>query len=127
MDLSKYNNQTINFGFEVHDTFTFDTLRKPSICQVDTIKPVITSFNHRLEKTALYLNVTLSEQAATIHLVENRFQDNEDKTKLCTKCQSYGFDKSKKRLLSKGNHRFRIVATDYAGNQVESEMFTVSV
>jgi hypothetical protein len=128
VDLSGFDNQTIEYWFEVSDPLHITQSKLISVL-VDLTSPNLTinsPVNGSLTEKRIALNISVSEE------VDLSYMDLSDKKprwkKLCRNCEDYGVDKLKKKRFSQGVHDVLIRAVDKAGNSdVERVWFDVAL
>ncbi len=114
-DLSLFNNQTIEFYFEVSDSV--NTVKsKVNKVKVDTSPPILTinsPVNTTYNKNVPF-NITVSEEVL-LEYYDSSASNARWKT-LCNNCDDFGTARLKVVRFSVGNHDILIRATDDAGN-----------
>lgn len=125
IDLSLYDNQTIEYHFEISDSIS-TTISKNVSVKVDTTSPVLTIFipNETEYGRKVPFNITISEEAKLEYLDE--LDSKPTWRNLCRNCAEYGYLKEKEKSFKKGSHDLLIRAVDEAGNaDIKNVSFSV--
>jgi len=116
LDLSAYDGKKINYWYSVEDDINTLITKKLKVI-VDTTNPVLIinmPQNGTYTNKKVPFNITISEK------VDLEYIDSWDVRpqwkKICSSCDSFGFDRVKTKTFSKGIHSLMIKATDEAGN-----------
>lgn len=117
VDLSEHNNDTINYYFEVKDTFFRTVQKKPIAVKVDTMVPEITKLNFTIDRRRVEFDINISEEVDLTYYDLNSTRPRW--TNLCRSCDSY----NKKKSFGTGGHNLIIMATDQASNS-DQEMIS---
>ena len=125
INLSLYDGKWIDYYFNVSDIVRSVQSRETRVL-VDTTLPVLKvylPFNKTGNESygrKISFNITISED------VNLEYYDKSDArpkwTRICTRCNEYGFDKVKTILFKKGVHDILIRAVDKAGNSDTKEI-----
>ena len=124
-DLSLYDNQTIEYHFEISDSIS-TTISKNVSVKVDTTSPVLTILipNETEYGRKVPFNITISEEVKLEYLDELEFKPTW--RNLCRNCAEYGYLKVKEKSFKKGSHDLLIRAIDEAGNaDIKNVSFSV--
>ncbi|MAG07479.1 hypothetical protein CMI46_01540 [Candidatus Pacearchaeota archaeon] len=128
VDLSGFDNQLIEYWFEVSDPLHVTRSRNVSVF-VDLTSPslVINSpVNESATGKRVALNISVSEEVDLSYKDLNSSRPRWKK--LCRNCDSYGVEKLKRKRFSQGVHDVLIRAVDKAGNSdVERVWFDVAL
>jgi len=125
VDLSLYDNQTIEYHFEISDSIS-TTISKNVSVKVDTTSPVLTILipNETEYGRKVPFNITISEEVKLEYLDELEFKPTW--RNLCRNCAEYGYLKVKEKSFKKGSHDLLIRAIDEAGNaDIKNVSFSV--
>ena len=125
VDLSLYDNQTIEYHFEISDSIS-TTISKNVSVKVDTTSPVLTILipNETEYGRKVPFNITISEEVKLEYLDELEFKPTW--RNLCRNCAEYGYLKEKEKSFKKGSHDLLIRAVDEAGNaDIKNVSFSV--
>ena len=119
VDLSAFNNQSINFSFLLKDRI-HNVSSKVTKIFVDTESPeidLVMPINDSLVSKKVVFNISVSER---VNLEYMDLDNAKPRWKrFCNNCDSYGNDKVKTKRFSKGEHTVIIRAVDKAGNSDE--------
>jgi len=113
--LSAFDNQTIEYHYEVSDSIS-TTISKNISVKVDTTSPILNLFfpNETEYGRRVPFNITISEEVKLEYLDE---LDSRPRWRsLCRSCEEYGNLKNKEKSFNKGQHDLLIRAIDEAGN-----------
>jgi len=118
IDLTGYENQWIEYYFEVSDSVNTVQSRKTRVF-VDTISPILTvnsPVNEAGYGRNVPFNMTVTEDV-TLEYIDN-FEVIPRWRRLTSNNDEYGSIKTKTKSFKKGIHNIQIRATDKAGNSV---------
>ncbi len=116
INLSQFNGQDITYWFGVSDSAGGSIETRQVSLEVDTMPPVINSFQHTLVRNALNLFFNINDK----NFDSIRYIDEKDKIpKLKSLCSSLANGICEAKLiLSKGIHKIRFIISDKANNTV---------
>lgn len=113
MDLSLFNNQTINYVFSIFDAGAKQLDSKPVQVTVDTIPPVIGNVVYSSSANSVKVNVSIAENNFAALLYKD---NNASSPSWKTFCSSLRNNACSRVLIFRGTHNLELQAIDLAGN-----------
>ena len=119
VDLSPYEGQEISFFFEVEDIVGNKDISKIYEVEVDTLASKITSLNYSIDGRYVYFEIQLDSEAEYFGYSYVDDKGRLKERRLCSKCDSYGIEKVRKKSFRSGHYDLTIYTEDEAENKDE--------
>ncbi|MAG20520.1 hypothetical protein CL618_03755 [archaeon] len=117
VNLSDYEGSEISYYFEIEDIVGNKDRSRDYEVVVDSVGVEIIELNYSVVENYVYFEIELDSEARYLKYVED---DRE--RKLCSRCDSYGIERVRKKRFSEGIHNITVFSEDEAGNRDEEEI-----
>jgi len=122
VDLTGFDNTSIEYHFIISDSINTVNSRSTKVF-VDITSPTLSvhlPINDSIHGRRVPFNLTASEKVTMEYM--DHFDSRPRWRRLCLRCDSYGFDRTKVRGFRVGTHNLEIRAVDRAGNSDKKEL-----